>query len=152
MKYRQVVPNSFGLSIEEILSAKDRELNQWSSLKKTVQFRSEGEERRDVKKYSKKAKNLAKKNRVFLSLYEEELSQNATSNSNKIQQNNVKSKSNEISIPNKLQRRIINNNKLSDKQKKVISQMSTTRLKAYNINPKKGIKKRKDFSKNKSFV
>lgn len=70
-KYREVVPNSFGLSVEEILVAKDRELNRWCSLKKTTQHRLEHVERYEVVAYNKKAQNEALKKKVLPSLFEE---------------------------------------------------------------------------------
>ncbi|KAF2896128.1 hypothetical protein ILUMI_10041 [Ignelater luminosus] len=71
-KYREVVPNSFGLSIEEILTAKDKELNRWCSLKKAIQHRPDHVEKYDVIAFEKKAKNIDLKRKYIPSLFIEE--------------------------------------------------------------------------------
>lgn len=77
-KYREVAPNDFGLSVDEILKAEDKELNEWCSLKKTTQYFTEDEERKLQQKYKKKAKDRKRKLNVFPSLEEEEESQKET--------------------------------------------------------------------------
>ncbi|KAJ9586169.1 hypothetical protein L9F63_020191, partial [Diploptera punctata] len=68
-KYRKVIPNSFGLSIDEILKADDKELNKWCSLKRTVQHRPEQIEKYDVHAYERKAKNEQLKRNILQSVY-----------------------------------------------------------------------------------
>ncbi|XP_066154798.1 protein KRI1 homolog [Euwallacea fornicatus] len=68
-KYRKVIPNNFGLSVEEILLAKDKELNRWCSLKKMVQRRPEQMEKYDQIAYSKKADNVILKKKLLPSLF-----------------------------------------------------------------------------------
>ncbi|KFM68243.1 Protein KRI1-like protein, partial [Stegodyphus mimosarum] len=70
-KYRKVVPNDFGLTVDEILAADDRELNQWCSVKKTCQYRNEDEELYDVQAFKKKAQNMSTKEKVLASVYSE---------------------------------------------------------------------------------
>ncbi|XP_067829147.1 protein KRI1 homolog isoform X2 [Heptranchias perlo] len=85
-KYRQVLPNDFGLSPEEILAADDKELNAWCSLRKTCQFRTEKEELHDLKIYKQKALNLWKKQHIFrsLTLQEDESQRNEAAAKTKI--------------------------------------------------------------------
>ncbi|CAH1774978.1 unnamed protein product [Owenia fusiformis] len=67
-KYRSVVPNDFGLSVEEVLSAKDKELNSWVSVKKMSQYRGDDEEMHDKKVFQMKATNMKKKLNILSSL------------------------------------------------------------------------------------
>eukprot|EP00039_Didymoeca_costata_P024655 m.11021 g.11021 ORF g.11021 m.11021 type:complete len:731 (-) comp4363_c0_seq1:187-2379(-) len=64
-KYREVVPNDFGLSADEILKAEDKELNQWASLKKIVRYRDETIENKDKRMYKKRRKDIRAKKSVF---------------------------------------------------------------------------------------
>ncbi|XP_073838407.1 protein KRI1 homolog [Musca autumnalis] len=70
-KYVETTPNDFGLTIEEILLAKNKELNQWASLKKAIQIRPEQVEKKEQRLYKLKAKNEELKRKIFKSLYGE---------------------------------------------------------------------------------
>ena len=70
-KYRNVVPNDFGLTTDELLKADDKELNEWCSLRNTTRYLGNEEERKLQQKFKKKARDKKKKFQVFASLKEE---------------------------------------------------------------------------------
>ncbi|KAJ6633672.1 Protein KRI1 like, partial [Pseudolycoriella hygida] len=70
-KYVETVPNDFGLTVEEILLAKNKELNCWASLKKATQIRPEHVELNEVKMFKDKAKREYLKRKILPSLYGE---------------------------------------------------------------------------------
>ncbi|XP_023936567.2 protein KRI1 homolog [Bicyclus anynana] len=70
-KYREVVPNDFGLTVEEILLADDKELTQWVPLKKIVRYRPENVEKGEVKTYSQKAADERLKKKILPSLFKD---------------------------------------------------------------------------------
>ncbi|CAL1277260.1 unnamed protein product [Larinioides sclopetarius] len=85
-KYRKVVPNDFGLTVDEILAAQDKELNRWCSVKKTCQYRDDKDEIYDVQAFKKKAQNLETKKKILTSVYtppeDEKIPQANADNSN----------------------------------------------------------------------
>ncbi|EZA47646.1 hypothetical protein DMN91_012373 [Ooceraea biroi] len=68
-KYRKVTPNDYGLTVDEILTADDRELNKWCSLKQALQYKPEDVEEKELRAYKQKAKNEALKQKILSSLY-----------------------------------------------------------------------------------
>jgi len=70
-KYRTVQQNDFGLSTEEILAAPDKELNAWVSLRKTCQYRSQEDERKDFHVFRNKGKDINFKKKVMPTLFDE---------------------------------------------------------------------------------
>lgn len=51
--------------------ASNKELNQWASLKKTMQNRPKNVEQNDVEKYNRRRNNLELKKKIFQSIYGE---------------------------------------------------------------------------------
>ncbi|XP_045136105.1 protein KRI1 homolog isoform X2 [Portunus trituberculatus] len=92
-KYRKVEPNNFGLSTEEILSAQDKELNKWISLKKILRYqRDEKEESKDKKVYHHRSSQPHVKQKILPSLFVEDPVQHHVSEEEKKRLKNLKKK------------------------------------------------------------
>ncbi|XP_030766822.1 protein KRI1 homolog isoform X1 [Sitophilus oryzae] len=124
-KYREVLPNDFGLSIEEILLAKDRELNKWCSLKKAIQHRPAHVEKYDQIAYSKKSNNISLKKKILPSLYTEE---NEETNID----NTPSQKNDQETTENKVELKHIQDNTIESKEKNKIGKKH--KKKSININ------------------
>ncbi|XP_026739107.1 protein KRI1 homolog isoform X2 [Trichoplusia ni] len=70
-KYREVVPNDYGLTVEEILLADDKELTQWVPLKKILKHRPDNVEKGDAKTYAQKAADVRLKKKILPSLFKD---------------------------------------------------------------------------------
>ncbi|CAJ0958580.1 unnamed protein product, partial [Mesorhabditis belari] len=139
-KYRQVVPNSFGLEYGEILDAEDRQLNSWASLKKATAYRTEAEELFDVKAYQppKKEEDDVQKPE------KEDLVEAKVSIEPKPQESLVelsKKKKKVAALPDQSEAKVKNQRSRKRKAKGGAPQkaldIDDQRLKAYGINPKR---------------
>lgn len=70
--YRKAKRCSYGLTVDEIMMADDKELNQWYSFKKMMKYRTPGQEAKDNKKFLNKRHNEFMKRQILKSLYPEE--------------------------------------------------------------------------------
>ncbi len=87
-RYREVEPNDFGLTTEEvshspprsverlccygnlqILYSENKELNRWVSLSKTVQYLAPQEEQMEKRQFRKRARNWKKKSAILTTYY-----------------------------------------------------------------------------------
>ncbi|XP_022185529.2 protein KRI1 homolog [Nilaparvata lugens] len=82
-KYREVVPNNYGLTIDEILAADDKELEKWCSIQRIAQVRPEEKELYDVEAYKRKAMNEELKRKILPSLYKNDAEKKSKRKKNK---------------------------------------------------------------------
>ncbi|XP_025414385.1 protein KRI1 homolog [Sipha flava] len=73
--YNKVLPNDYGLTIEEILLADDDELNKWYPLGKLTKIQPEAVQKFEAKIYKRKAKDIELKKKILPSLFKEELNE-----------------------------------------------------------------------------
>merc|ERR1712150_124646 len=105
-KYRMTTPNDFGLTTEEILMAKDSELNKWAPPTKIVGLRKEDEDKRDQEYFTKqKNTNKGRVKRIFASLFQEESEEEMEENGEEIVRNEAVDEGN-----------MVENGDLEDKQ------------------------------------
>lgn len=73
--YNKVLPNDYGLTIDEILRADDNELNKWYPLGKLTKIQPEAVQKFEAKIYKRKAKDIELKKKMLPSLFKEEFNE-----------------------------------------------------------------------------
>lgn len=68
-KYRDVVPCDYGLTVEEILVADDKELTQWVPLKRILKHRPDAAELGEARNFAQKAADTRLKKKILPSLF-----------------------------------------------------------------------------------
>lgn len=71
-QYREVEPNDYGLSAQELLMASDEELDKWISLKAAIKERTAEEERHLRGRFEAKRHDIELKKEIFKSIYGDE--------------------------------------------------------------------------------
>lgn len=125
-KYRNVVANDFGLTTDEVLSCEDKELNKWVSLKKMSQYRTDEEEKRDVRKFKRLSKQPLWKHKILTTLKRPVEQETNISAKRTMKKQHVKLKKQEVS------RLGSKNRKLRMKNPK-LQKLSSARLAAYGV-------------------
>ncbi|CAD5217430.1 unnamed protein product [Bursaphelenchus xylophilus] len=126
-KYRNVEPNDFGLSTDEILELDDKKLNAWVSVKKVTSYRSAAEEKTDKIVYQKKAQNPERKRKIFGSVVVEDEKKKKKAPVNEIQPEN----------PPETTEKQEEKTKKNRKKRKSRNELSKNRLKAYGVSTTK---------------
>ncbi|KAJ8717566.1 hypothetical protein PYW07_005496 [Mythimna separata] len=70
-KYREVVPCDYGLTVEEILLADDKELTQWVPLKRILKHRPDTLEQSERRNFAQKAADTRLKKKILPSLFKD---------------------------------------------------------------------------------
>ncbi|XP_054277611.1 protein KRI1 homolog [Macrosteles quadrilineatus] len=125
-KYRQTVPNSYGLTVEEILAADPKELERWCSIKRITQLKPSFKEKSDAMSFKKKAENEALKRKILPSLYKiSEDEKSPSLEDSRVEGKDAHQKDSEHKINSKKTKKKASSNKndLSKKRKSVASEM-----------------------------
>ncbi|XP_050439491.1 protein KRI1 homolog [Adelges cooleyi] len=93
--YNKVIPNDYGLTIEEILLADDKDLNKWYPIGKLSKIQPEAVQKFEAKIYKRKANDIELKKKLLPSLFIEEnkAEENEENDVNKKEKKKKKSKS-----------------------------------------------------------
>ncbi|CAG9800792.1 unnamed protein product [Chironomus riparius] len=145
--YVECVPNDFGLTVEEILMASNKELNQWASLKKTMQNRPKNVEMNDVEKYNRWRNNLALKKKIFKSMFGEASDSDENEGSDS-ESKEVPAKSDEVPEKSEVVAENPTKKKKKKNKKKKKPQNADSQASSSNANPQKPVNSKQEDKQN----